>query len=56
MRQKMTCSLETQSLYIQAITWLHNFIIDNDSLRSRHGQLANINAHGEWDAEEKHLE
>jgi hypothetical protein len=47
MRRKMTCSLATQSLYIQAITRLHNFIIDNDSLPERYGQPANINANGE---------
>jgi hypothetical protein len=52
MRRKMTCSLATQSLYIQAITRLHNFIIDNDSLPERYGQPANINANGEFDAEE----
>jgi hypothetical protein len=52
MRKKMTCSLATQSLYIQAITRLHNFIIDNDSLPERYGQLANLNANGEFDAEE----
>jgi hypothetical protein len=48
----MTCSLATQSLYIQAITRLHNFIIDNDSLPERYGQPANINANGAFDAEE----
>jgi hypothetical protein len=52
MRRKMTCSLATQSLYIQAITRLHNFIIDNDSLPERYGQPANINANREFDAEE----
>jgi hypothetical protein len=52
MRRKMTCSLATQSMYIQTITRLHNFIIDNDSLPERYGQPANINANGEFDAEE----
>jgi hypothetical protein len=52
MRRKMTCSLATQSLYIQTITRLHNFIIDNDSLPECYGQPANINANGEFDAEE----
>jgi hypothetical protein len=52
MRRKMTCSLAMQSLYIQAITRLHNFIIDNDSLPECYGQLANISANGEFDAEE----
>jgi hypothetical protein len=52
MRKKMTCSLATQSLYIQAITRLHNFIINNDSLPAHYGQPASINANGEFDAEE----
>jgi hypothetical protein len=52
LRRKMTCSLATQSLYIQAITWLHNFIIDNDSLPEPYGQPANINGNGEFDAAE----
>jgi hypothetical protein len=52
MRKKMTCSLATQSLYIQTITRLHNFIIDNDSLPERYGLPASINANGEFDAEE----
>jgi hypothetical protein len=50
-RKNMTCSLATQSLYIQAITRLHNFIIDNDSLPAHYGQPANVNAHGQFDAE-----
>jgi hypothetical protein len=53
MRRKLTCSLARQSLlYIQAITRLHNFIIDNDSLPARYGEPANVNANGEFDAEE----
>jgi len=48
----MTCSLETQALYIHAITLLHNFIINHDKLPERYGQPANINANGELTAEE----
>jgi hypothetical protein len=39
-------------LYIQAITLLHNFIINTDRLPAGNGQPANITAHGEFDAEE----
>jgi hypothetical protein len=41
MTKKMTCSLATKSLYIQAITRLHNFIIDHDSLHACYGQPVN---------------
>jgi hypothetical protein len=51
MRKKMTCNFSTQSLHIQAITQLHKFIIDQDSLPARYGHPANINAHGQFDLE-----
>jgi hypothetical protein len=52
LRRKMSCSLATQSLYIQAITRLHNFTTDSDSLPEHYGEPANINANDEFDAEE----
>jgi hypothetical protein len=55
MRGKMTCSLETQSKVIQAVTRLHNFIIDNDGLPARQETIAPINEEGRLDQEELEL-
>jgi hypothetical protein len=55
MREKMTCSLVTQSKVIQAVTRLHNFVIDNDGLPSRQQQIARINEDGYFDPDELEL-
>ena len=52
MRKKMTCSLATQSMYINAITRLHNFVIDNDGLTTAQAGVAPINQHGRLDPEQ----
>ena len=56
MRNKITCSIATQSKVIQqVVTRLHNFIINNDGLPARQQQIAWINEHGYFDAGELEL-
>ena len=40
LRNKMKCDLETQSKALQAVAKLHNFIINNDGVPTRHQQPA----------------
>jgi hypothetical protein len=47
LRQKMKCSLETQSMALQAAAKLHNFIINTDGVPS--GQPLQLNANNQLD-------
>ena len=47
LRQKMKCSLETQSMALQAAAKLHNFIINTDGVPT--GQALQLNANNQLD-------
>jgi hypothetical protein len=50
LRQKMKCSLETQSMALQAAAKLHNFIINTDGVPS--GQPLQPNANNQLDPDQ----
>jgi hypothetical protein len=52
LRSKMACTLSKQSRIIQAVTRLHNFIIDNDGLPARLQEALRLNEQGLLDDDE----